>query len=301
MDWRLRALRRDRLVCTPDCGYFGNNRDSRVENLMRRIILTLVAGVVFSGPALAVSCGNTSAGFEAWKAEFAVEAQRAGVGANGLQALAAATYSQKTIAADRNQKGVKYALGDFIRIRLGSLDGFANTARKQVVRNQAFFNALEQRYGVPGSILVSIHGMETGFGRNMGSVSVVSSILTVAYDCRRAAFFIPHGIAALKLVDRGALSPTQKGAFHGEMGHMQFLPGNAMQYGVDGNGDGRVDFYNEADALASTANFLRQKGWKPGRGYQQGQKNFRVLNEWNAATVYQQAIAAAAARIDGLG
>ena len=140
--------------------------------------------------------------------------------------------------------------------------------------------------------------METGFGRTMGSVPVVSSILTVAYDCRRASFFTPHAIAALQMVDRGMLSPTQKGAFHGELGHTQFLPGNALRYGVDASGDGRVDFYNEADALASTANFLRQKGWKKGQGYMPGQPNFRVLNEWNAATVYQQAIAAAAERID---
>ena len=268
---------------------------------MRRTLSLIAATFALAGPVMAASCGNTGTGFEAWKSEFAADAQRAGVGAAGLQALAGATYSTKTIAADRNQKGVKYALGDFIRIRLGSLDSFANTARKRLQRNQGFFDALEQRYGVPGSILVSIHGMETGFGRTMGSVSVVSSILTVAYDCRRAEFFRPHAIAALQMVDRGMLSPGQKGAFHGELGHMQFLPGNAMQYGVDGNGDGRVDFYNEADALASTANFLRQKGWKPGQGYTEGARNFRVLNEWNAATVYQRAIAAAAARIDGKG
>lgn len=158
--------------------------------------------------------------------------------------------------------------------------------------------AIEQRYGVPAGILVAIHGMETGFGRNMGNVPVVSSISTVAYDCRRSAFFTPHALAALQMVDRGMLSPTQKGAAHGELGHTQFLPGNAMRYGVDGNGDGRVDFYNEWDALASTANFLRQKGWRPGQPYQEGSANFRVLNEWNAATVYQQAIALSAERID---
>lgn len=265
-----------------------------------RIALTALCFSLVAGlPAFAAGCGNTGAGFNAWKAEFAAEAQRAGVGQRGLQALANATYSTKTISADRNQKGVKYALGDFIRIRLGSLGSFANTARARVNRNQAFFASLERQFGVPGSILVSIHGMETGFGRNMGSVPVVSSILTVAYDCRRAAFFTPHALAALQMVDRGMLSPTQIGAFHGELGHTQFLPGNALQYGVDATGDGRVDFYNEADALASTANFLRQKGWQPGKGYEQGQPNFPVLNEWNAATVYQQAIAAAAARIDG--
>lgn len=265
---------------------------------MRRFVTAIALTLLTSAPALAATCGNTGSGFNAWKQAFAPEAQRAGIGQRGLQALAAAKYSQKTINADRNQKGVKYSLPDFIRIRLGSLDSFAGQSRKRINRNPAFFQAIEKRYGVPGSILVSIHGMETGFGRTMGSVPVVSSILTVAYDCRRSAFFIPHALAALQMVDRGMLNPNQNGAFHGELGHTQFLPGNAMRYGVDGNGDGRVDFYNEWDALASTANFLRQKGWKAGQGYNPGQPNFRVLNEWNAATVYQKAIAAAADRID---
>ncbi|MEO0866572.1 MAG: lytic murein transglycosylase, partial [Pseudomonadota bacterium] len=106
-------------------------------------------------------------------------------------------------------------------------------------------------------------------------------------------------IGALKLVDQGSITGATKGAKHGELGHTQFLPGNALTYGVDANGDGRVDLYNQTDALASTANFLRQKGWKPGRGYQEGQPNFAVIKQWNAATVYQQAIAIMGARIDG--
>ncbi|OYX26665.1 MAG: murein transglycosylase, partial [Rhodobacterales bacterium 32-66-7] len=89
------------------------------------------------------------------------------------------------------------------------------------------------------------------------------------------------------------------GAKHGELGHTQFLPGNALDYGVDGDGDGVVDFYNMVDALASTANFLREKGWRPGKGYQEGEPNFEVIRQWNSATVYQQAIALMGARIDG--
>ena len=65
--------------------------------------------------------------------------------------------------------------------------------------------------------------------------------------------FRPHAIGALKLVDQGAITGATLGARHGELGHTQFLPGNALAYGADANGDGRVDFYNLADALASTA------------------------------------------------
>tara|TARA_R110002073_G_scaffold207990_1_gene368244 strand:+ start:1719 stop:2525 length:807 start_codon:yes stop_codon:yes gene_type:complete len=256
------------------------------------------AFAILASPTLAAPCGNDASGFAAWKRAFAQEAAAAGVGAAGLQALANAQYSQSTINADRNQRGVRYELNEFIRIRLGSLDNFAGQARRMKSQNAAFLASLESTYGVPSGILLAIHGMETGFGRNMGNTPVIDSITTVAYDCRRADFFTPHAIAALILVDRGGLAPNQRGAAHGEMGHTQFLPGNALRYGVDANGDGRVNLYDMGDALASTANFLRQKGWQPGQPYQEGSANFRVLDEWNAATVYQQAIALSAVRID---
>jgi len=260
-------------------------------------ILLAAAFAALSTPALAAPCGNDSSGFSAWKQAFAQEAAAAGVGQAGLNALANASYSNSTIRADRNQTGVRYELSDFIRIRLGSLDSFAGQMRRELNRNPNFYASLEQAYGVPAGILLAIHGMETGFGRTMGSTPVVDSITTVAYDCRRSAFFTPHAIAALMLVDQGGLGANQQGAAHGEMGHTQFLPGNALRYGVDADGNGRVDLYSVTDSLASTANFLRQKGWQPGQSFQEGTANFRVLNEWNAATVYQQAIALSAARM----
>jgi len=95
------------------------------------------------------------------------------------------------------------------------------------------------------------------------------------------------------------ISPGSVGAKHGELGHTQFLPGNVLKYGQDGNGDGRIDLNNFADSMASTANFLKGKGWKKGQGYQQGQPNFKVIQAWNAAGVYQKAIAIMAGKIDG--
>ena len=81
---------------------------------------------------------------------------------------------------------------------------------------------------------------------------------------------------------------------------MQFLPANYVKYGVDGDGNGKVDMIGSAaDALASTANFLRAHGWKRGQGYQPGEPNFRAIEGWNAAGVYQKAIAIMAKQIDG--
>ena len=250
-----------------------------------------------SGAAMSATCGNTSAGFNRWKADFAATARKSGVKKRGLQALANAQYATRTIAADRNQKSFRYTLDKFMEIRGANV--IVAQARKRKARNPDFYATLERQYGVPAGILLAIHGMETAFGGFMGDSRVVSAITTLAYDCRRSDFFIPHAIGALKLVDQGAITSDTLGAKHGELGHTQFLPGNALKYGIDASGDGRVDFYNLADAMASTANFLRAKGWKPGKGYQEGQPNFKAIKQWNAATVYQQSIAIMAARIDG--
>ena len=244
----------------------------------------------------AATCGNTSSGYAGWKDAFAREAAAAGVGQRGLQALAGTQYQQRTINADRNQKSFKYTLEKFMQVR-GSATIVAQ-GRKRKAQNAAFFQSLEAAYGVPAGVLIAIHGMETGFGRFMGDSNVVASIATLAYDCRRSEFFTGHALAALKLVDQGALTADTIGARHGEVGHTQFLPGNVLQYGVDADRNGRVDLTNLTDALASTANFLRQKGWQPGQGYQKGQTNYPVIQAWNAASVYQEAIAIMAAQID---
>jgi membrane-bound lytic murein transglycosylase B len=244
-----------------------------------------------------VGCSDTGGQYEAWKPEMAAVAKAEGVGKRGIEALMATSYSKSTIGADRNQKSFKYSLEKFLQVR--GADTIISQGRNRKAKNADFYASLEATYGVPAGVLIAIHGMETGFGGFMGDTNVVSAIATLTYDCRRSDFFRPHLIGALMLVDNGSISAGTVGAKHGELGHTQFLPGNALRYGVDGNGDGAVDFYNQTDALASTANFLRQKGWKPGKGYQEGEPNFAVIKEWNAAKVYQQAIALMGAAIDG--
>ncbi len=267
--------------------------------LTRALRCTVVTCLLLGGPvaAMAATCGNDASGFSRWQQEFAAEAAAAGVGQAGLQALAATTYATRTISADRNQRSFGYSLEEFMRIR--GADTIVRQGRQRIAANPEFYNSLERAYGVPAAVIVAIHGMETGFGSFMGDANVLSAIATLAYDCRRSAFFSEHALAALVLVDRGAISPNSIGAMHGELGHTQFLPGNVLRYGVDGNGDGRIDLNNLTDAMASTANFLRQNGWRPGQSYQEGQRNFAAIQAWNAAPVYQRAIAIMASQIEG--
>lgn len=264
--------------------------------MLRRLLLAAALALPVSS-AGAATCGNDASGFALWKQDFAQLAAAEGVGQRGLSALAGAEYATRTISADRNQRSFRYALDDFLRIR--GADTIVRLGRQRIARNPGFYASLEARFGVPAPVVVAIWGMETGFGNDMGDSNVISAITTLAYDCRRADYFTPHAVAALQLVDRGGLTAATVGARHGEVGHTQFLPGNVLRYGVDADGNGVVDLTNATDALASTANYLAQKGWQPGAGYQEGQPNFAVIKEWNAATVYQQAIALMAARIGG--
>lgn len=261
-----------------------------------RSFLSVIVLALSASQGMAAFCSDTGGRFDAWKPEMAAEAKAAGVGSRGLAALMGASYSKTTIAADRNQKSFKYSLEKFMQLR--GAETIARQGRERKARNAALFAGLERQYGVPAGVLLAIHGMETGFGSFMGDTNVVSAIATLAYDCRRSEFFTPHLIGALKLVDSGSITARTVGAKHGELGHTQFLPGNALAFGVDGNGDGRIDLTDQTDALATTANYLRKKGWKTGAGYQQGEPNFAVIREWNAATVYQQAIAIIGEKID---
>ena len=255
-------------------------------------VVSLLLG---AGAASAAQCGNNAGGFEAWKADFAAEN---GLRGRAAQALAGTSYASKTISADRNQKSFKLSLSQFMQKRGGK--AIAQRGKGMLRQNQALFDRIEARYGVPAGPLIAIWGMETGFGGFLGNQNTISAVATLAYDCRRSDYFTTQLQAALKLIENGTLSAGSIGAAHGEVGQTQFLPANVLKYGVDGDGDGRVDMVrSKADALASTANFLRGHGWRAGAGYQPGQANFGAIQGWNAAGVYQQAIAIIGAEIDG--
>ena len=254
------------------------------------IIAALLALLWMASKASAAQCGNGAAGFEAWKSQFAEEA-RGRVSASTIAALMSANYSTATIAADRGQGGFHRSLEQFCATRGCSAIVARGRALKQ--SNAALFASIQQRYGVPPGPLIAIWGMETGFGRERGNQNILSAVATLAYDCRRSAYFTDQLYAALTLIDRGILSAGARSSKHGEIGQTQFLPKTILEYGTGGNLD------NSAAALSSTANFLRAHGWQAGAGYQPGEANFGAIQAWNAAPVYERAIALIGQQIDG--
>lgn len=262
-------------------------------------LVTVLAVSVAPAASFAAQCGNNASGFDSWVGDFKQEAAARGVSSKTLdRAFANVSYAKATIRADRGQKSFKLSLQQFMQKRGGS--AIISRGKKLKVQNAGLFQQLERQYGVPAGPLLAIWGMETGFGGFLGKEHTLSAVATLAYDCRRSDFFTNQLYAALELVSRGDLSPAARGAAHGEIGQTQFLPANVVRFGVDGDGNGHVDMVrSKADALTSTANFLRGHGWRAGAGYQPGEANFGALQGWNAASVYQQAIAIIGAEIDG--
>jgi membrane-bound lytic murein transglycosylase B len=245
-----------------------------------------------SANADAAQCGSTPAGFEAWKREFAEEARAKGISASTVSAVMQANYASATIAADRGQRSFGLSLDQFLAKRGASTIVARGRSLKQ--SQAALFASIQQRYGVPPGPLIAIWGMETGFGSQRGHQNMLSAIATLAYDCRRPEFFTDQLYATLHLIDRGVLSPSTRGSMHGEIGQTQFMPKNVLAYGT-----GNLDV--AANALASTASFLKAHGWRAGAGYQPGEANFAAIEAWNSASVYQRAIALMGRQIDGEG
>ena len=105
---------------------------------------------------------------------------------------------------------------------------------------------------------------------------------------------------ALRLIQRGDLSPSACGAWAGEVGQTQFMPSSYLKFAVDFDGNGRRDLIHSVpDVLASTANFLRSYGWQRGGAWTPGSANFAVIKEWNKADVYARTIAYFATRLAG--
>ena len=265
---------------------------TKSKGLTATTFLTLAMLACLTPQARAAQCGNGPGGFEAWKQEFAQEARAHGVGAAGASALMATSYAQATINADRSLHSFKLSLDQFM-VKRGSAAVVAR-GRGMKQKNAALFASIEQRYGVPAGPLIAIWGMESAFGGQRGNQNMLSSIATLAYDCRRPDYFTDQLYAALKLIDRGTLSGSQRGSMHGEIGQTQFLPKTMLEYGV-----GNLE--SASGALMSTANFLKAHGWRAGAGYQPGEPNFAAIEAWNAAQVYQKAIAIMGRQIDGGG
>jgi len=126
--------------------------------------------------------------------------------------------------------------------------------------------AVERRYGVDRRVFLGIWGMETSYGSFFGGHSVIRALASLAYVRYRDDFFRKELIVALQILEEGHVEKADmKGSWAGAMGHTQFMPSSFMKHAVDATGDGHKDIWGSVpDALASTANYLKQHGWQSG-------------------------------------
>lgn len=154
----------------------------------------------------------------------------------------------------------------FSENNLASLSASGRALAKQHASTIA---AIERKYGVPGRILISIWGRESGFGRVTIPHDALEVLGTKAFMSTRPPLFQKELVAALVMIERGMATPaTMKSSWAGALGQPQFLPSSYLEYAVDFDRNGKADIWNSVpDTLASIAAYLQKFGWQSGRDW----------------------------------
>lgn len=245
--------------------------------MARRIVCAVLAATLATG--CGVSANQAAdipaaraarpkpASFAIWREEFRPIAYRAGVSPPIFDAaLAGATPSAEVIRLDGAQAEFTKPLWEYLD-GAASADRVAQGRAKRAELAQTM-QAIESRWGVDGDVVLAIWGMESNYGRNRGSMPVATSLATLAYEGRRRDFAEEQLLDGLLILQAGDVTAAgMVGSWAGAMGHTQFMPSSYLAYAVDFTGDGRRDIWSDdpRDALASTANYLAQKGWVRGQ------------------------------------
>jgi lytic murein transglycosylase len=204
----------------------------------------------------AASCHN-GASFDRFLADLKQQAAAAGVSQSALsEAAPYLVYDQGIVNRDRGQRVFGQIFTEFAGRMAAPYRMQQGQAR--IKTYSAAFARAEKEYGVPPAVIAAFWGLESDFGANMGNLPTLRSLVSLAYDCRRSEMFQNETIAALKIIDRGDLSPDEMiGSWAGELGQTQFLPTHYFNYAVDYDGDGRRNLLSSPpDVIGSTANYI---------------------------------------------
>lgn len=224
-------------------------------------LFLLIVAQASAQPA-AANCRNTG-NFDKWLSDFKREALEKGVSQRTLaRTQHLLVLDQKIIGIDRGQRVFSQPFIEFANRMAGA--GRAPRSQELIKKHAALFEKIEQQYGVPAPVITAFWGLESGFGADIGKFEVLRSLATLAYDCRRSERFRGELLSALKIIERGDLTPDNMiGSWAGELGQTQFLPSHYLNYGVDFDGNGKVDLLRSVpDVLASTAHYIQKIGWR---------------------------------------
>lgn len=218
-----------------------------------------------------VSDVNTQAapvmGFDDWLRAFRARALAQGIDPQVLDAaFADVRPDPDVIRRDRNQSEFTKTIWDYLDSAASDLR--VKNGKAALRKQQARLEQIEAQYGVEKEIVVAIWGLESSYGSFRGDMDVIRSLATLAHDGRRSSFFEGQLLAALQILQSGDVAARQMtGSWAGAMGHTQFMPTSYLDHAVDFTSDGKRDIWSDgpADALASTANYLKHFGWVSGQ------------------------------------
>ncbi len=232
--------------------------------MKKPLLSAVLAGLLLAGAAESgAACTNTGS-FDRWLSQFKAEAHAQGISPRAIAALDGVTVDPNVIGSDRKQSVFSQSFLEFSD-RMANKNRIAG-GRGKIAKNKAIFDKIDQKWGVPAPVIVAYWALETDFGADNGKLPTLRSLATLAYDCRRPEKFRAELMDALRIVERGDLPAEEmRGPWAGEMGQTQFVPSIYLKYGVDFDGDGRVDLMRSVpDVLASSANYLNSLGWRRG-------------------------------------
>ena len=165
------------------------------------------------------------------------------------------------VKSDKNQSEFKLSLDEYLSRTVNSV----RVARGRAMRAKypTMLTRTEELYGVPPHVILAFWGMESNYGEVKARHRLVDAFFTLIYDGRREKFFTDQLLALMKIADDNELDINNiRGSWAGAMGHFQFIPTTLASYGMDGNGDGRIDIIDSiGDAMASAGNYLSKLGW----------------------------------------
>ena len=152
--------------------------------------------------------------------------------------------------------------------------------QQKLAQHREVLNRVAAAYGVPAETVVAVWGVESNFGDISGKYPLLQALGTLSCEGRRQSYFRGEFFAAMRILQRGDLTePQLKGSWAGAFGHTQFMPSTYEELAVDFDGDGRRDLVSSTtDALASTANFLKKRGWQTGQPWGFEVKNPQAIS-----------------------
>jgi membrane-bound lytic murein transglycosylase B len=201
--------------------------------------------------------------FHAFLSDFRAEAMKAGISSETYD-LATGTIDINPRVQELNEKQPEFVRPVWEYLSSAVSDARVKRGMDSIAANGDLLMRLQATYGVSEEVLAAVWGMETNFGQNIGTFNLFEALATLAYDGPRTNYARRQFIAALKIAQEGGFDPaTMTSSWAGAFGHTQFVPTTYLEHAIDGDGDGKRDLWNSpADALASTANYLKESGWR---------------------------------------